>query len=304
MDSKRFARTPALVLLMAVLLAACRPGGHSEAADPGPAPADSVLLLVRSDDAGMTHAVNAANRQLVEGDLPLSISVLFVTPWWQETVELLRAHPDVSVGVHLALNSEWKNLRWGPAIGWRAAPTLVDENGFFFPSAQDVYDNDPAPVEVERELRAQIERALNTGLEVDYVDFHMGTVRSHPEFYEIARRLASEYDLLISGESGETFHYTHYRADPADKPDSLATMVRRIQSRFNVVVTHPGLANPEMLALVDMNTGQPLSDVAHHRQGELDALLSTTFRQAVERRGVRLITYRELRALVSDSSGM
>jgi len=43
-----------------------------------------------------------------------------------------------------------------------------------------------------------------------------------------------------------------------------------------------------------MNTGAPLADMSKNRQGELDALTSPRFREALAARNVRLITYREL----------
>ena len=291
-----------VLFLAAVTLTGCAPATERPAADPRPGAADPAYLLIRSDDAGMTHAVNAANRRLFESGLPVSVSIMFPTPWWQETVEILRAHPDVSVGIHLTLNSEWKNYRWGPVVGQNAAPSLVDEHGFFFPSARDLYDNDPDLGEVELELRAQIERAMATGLTIDYVDFHMGTVRNHPGFMEVARKLAAEHGLLMSGFNEEVMWDPQYRAAPRAKPDSLAAMVRRLESPFNVVITHPALNTPELAALEDMNTGQPLENMAAHRQAELDALLSPTFARALRDSGVRLITYRDLRAILATDS--
>lgn len=261
-----------------------------------------IQLLIRSDDAGMTHAVNQAKKALIETGMPVSVSIMFVTPWWQEMVEILRNHPDVSVGVHIALNSEWKNYRWGPVVGQNAARTLVDEDGFFFPSAQDLYENDPDPAEAEQEIRAQIERALRTGLEIDYVDFHMGTVRNHPALMSIATDLAAEYGLLVSGSNGEVFWDPQYRAVPDDKPDSLAVMVGGLEAGFNVLIAHPGLNTPEMAALEDMNTAHPLESMAVHRQGELDALRSATFQRALTERRVELITYRDLRAMLAADS--
>lgn len=284
-------RTGLLVILAAAALAGCGPGLDGPR---GPEAADTLYLLIRADDGGMSHAVNMADRRVFESGLPVSVSIMFPTPWWQETVELLRVHPDVSVGIHLTLNCEWKNYRWGPVIGREAAPSLVDEDGYFFPSAQDLYDNAPDLAEVEAELRAQIERAVGTGLGIDYVDFHMGTVRRHPAFMEIARSLADEYGLLMSGFHGEVMWDPQYRAAPADKPDSLAAMVARLEEPLNVLITHPGLNTPELAALEDMNTSAPLESMAMHRQGELDALLSPEFRRALEHRPVRLITYRDL----------
>lgn len=296
-------RPPGLLPVAALVLAGCAASPGQVAIDTRAEPGDSVYLLIRSDDAGMTHAVNMAKKRVIETGVPVSVSIMFVTPWWQEIVEILRGHPDVSVGIHLTLNSEWRNYRWGPVVGQNAAPSLVDEHGFFFPSARDVYDNDPDPAEVELELRAQIERAMGTGLEVDYVDLHMGTVRNHPGFREIATELAAEYGLLMSGFHEETFWDPQYRADPEHKPDTLAAMVGRLEPGINVLITHPGLNTAEMAALEDMNVAQPLESMATHRQAELDALLSPTFARALNASRVRLITYRDLAAmLVGDSA--
>jgi chitin disaccharide deacetylase len=255
---------------------------------------EQVYLLIRSDDAGMSHSVNMGLQRLIETGLPVSVSVMFPTPWYQETVDLLKRHPAVAVGIHLTLNSEWKNYRWGPVSGRTAVPTLVDADGYFFPSAEALYGNRPDVREIERELRAQIERALRSGLKIDYVDFHMGTAVRYPEFREVTERLAREFDLGMSGYFGETMTSPQYWAAPPNKADSLVAMIARLQPRFNVVVTHVGIDDAELGALLDMNTDGPLPEMSKNRQGELDALTSQRFREALEARNVRLLTYRQL----------
>jgi chitin disaccharide deacetylase len=255
---------------------------------------DPVALIIRSDDAGMSHAVNTALERLIASGLPLSVSVMFPTPWHQETVELLKRHPDVSVGIHLTLNSEWKHYRWGPVAGRSAVPTLVDADGYFFPSAADLYQNNPNLREVEVELRAQLDRARRSGLKIDYVDFHMGTVSGKPEFLAIAERLASEFGFGMSGHFGETSHDPQYWAAPSQKIDSLVAMVDRLAPGVNMLITHVGIDGPELGALLDMNTSNPLPEMSRNRQGELDALTSPKFREALKLRGVRLMTYRQL----------
>jgi chitin disaccharide deacetylase len=258
------------------------------------ASADQVYLIIRSDDAGMSHSVNTALERLIQAGLPVSVSVMFPTPWYQETVEILKRHPAVSVGIHLTLNSEWKNYRWGPVAGRSAVPTLVDAEGYFFPSSAALHQNRPDVKEVEKELRAQIERAVRSGLRIDYIDYHMGTVSSHPEFREIAENLAGEFGLGMSEYFGETRHDPQYSAPPPEKTDSLVAMIDRLQPGFNMVVTHVGIDGPELGALEDMNTSGPLPEMSKHRQGELDALTSERFRRALSDRNVQLVTYREV----------
>src|SRR6266705_3715151 len=113
---------------------------------------DPVYLLIRADDAGMSHSVNMALQRLVDTGLPVSVSVMFACPWYQETVEILKRHPGEAVGIHLTLNSEWKNYRWGPVSGREAVPTLVDPDGYFFHSAEALYQNHPNSREIEKEL--------------------------------------------------------------------------------------------------------------------------------------------------------
>jgi predicted glycoside hydrolase/deacetylase ChbG (UPF0249 family) len=259
--------------------------------------ADQTYLIIRTDDAGMSHSVNMAIEKLIATGLPVSVSVMFPTPWYQETVEILKRHPNVSVGIHLTLNSEWKNYRWGPVLGRTAVPSLVDTEGYFFASSQALYDNHPDLGEVEKELRAQIDRALRSGLKIDYVDYHMGTVVGRPDLREIAERLAKEFGLGMSHYFGETSHDPQYAAAPANKTDSLVVMINRLHPRFNLVVTHVGLDNAELGALLDMNTSGPLPEMSKNRQGELDALTSQRFRDAIKAHNVRLLTYRELIAI-------
>jgi predicted glycoside hydrolase/deacetylase ChbG (UPF0249 family) len=255
---------------------------------------DPIYLIIRADDAGMSHSVNLALQRLIDAGLPLTVSVMFACPWYRETVEILKRHPEVSVGIHLTLNSEWKNYRWGPVSGREAVPTLVDSEGYFFPSAEALHEHHPAPAEVEQELRAQIGRALRSGLKIDYVDYHMGTAVSDSQFRAITERVAHDYGLGMMGYFGETIDNPQYWAAPDKKADSLVAFVDRLQPGVTVLVAHVGLDNAELGALVDMNTAQPLPDMSKNRQGELNGLTSERFSRAIEARSIQLITYRQL----------
>ena len=55
-----------------------------------------------------------------------SVEVIVPSPWFPEAVEMLKEHPDLDVGIHLALTSEWDNVKWRPVSD---AQSIRDENG-------------------------------------------------------------------------------------------------------------------------------------------------------------------------------
>jgi predicted glycoside hydrolase/deacetylase ChbG (UPF0249 family) len=242
---------------------------------------------------GMCHSLNMAMKKIFESGLPISTSVMFACPWYQEAVEILKEYPEVSVGIHLTLNAEWKNYRWGPIVGREAVPSLVDSNGFFFPSRSTFFDNDPKTEEVEKELRAQIERAVNSGIQIDYLDYHMGTAVQTKELRKIVENLAEEYSLGISGYFNEIYSNITYSAPFGEKTDSLLANVKRLQPGINLQVVHVGLQNPEMNALVDLNTfGLPL--MSRHREEEMESILSPDLPKLLKENNIKIITYRDL----------
>ncbi len=262
-----------------------------------PVPASNqapIHVLLRCDDVGMCHAVNMASVKAANTGLPLSFSVMFACPWYQEAVEILKDHPEISVGVHLTLNAEWKHYRWGPVSGSRNVPSLVDSNGVLFPSRDLFFAHSPRTDEVETELRAQIDRAIRSGLRIDYVDYHMGTAVSTPELRGVVEKLAHEYNLGISRYFGEADAGRWYAAAPDEKFDSLLAATQRLTADTTwLMVFHIGLDTPEMQALVDLNSFG-LQNMGKHRNAELDALTSEAFLRASTARGIHLTTYREL----------
>ena len=263
-----------------------------------PAP-DAPEVLLRLDDTGMNHSLNMAMEEVIDAGIPFSTSVLFVGPWYQEAVEILKAHPEVSVGVHLALNSEWQDYRWGPVLGAGGVPSLVDSVGYFHHSVPAFLESDYDLRDVERELTAQVERALRSGLTIDYVDFHMGTAAATPEMRAVVEGIAKDHGLGISYYFGEASN--DLWGDPVDRKTSrLMEIVSDLEAdRPNLVVLHVAELTPAMDALIDTNAPQQNvagggPGVSRHRHAELRALLSPQFTRWRESGSARLITYREL----------
>ncbi|MDI6844676.1 MAG: polysaccharide deacetylase family protein [Candidatus Saccharicenans sp.] len=257
--------------------------------------AQPVELIVRGDDMGMTHSANEAFEIAFNRGILTAGGLLVPAPWFEDAARRCRENWQWSIGVHLCVNAEWKDYRWRPVLPYNLVPTLVDEEGYFFPTARDFLARDPRPEEVEKELRAQIDRALKYGLRLDYLDTHMDSLETRDEFRAVVRKLAREYRLPISGECGEDREFFNiYDVPPELKEKVLLEKLQTAKPGLYLLVVHPGLDTPEERAIVDLNP-DGLKDVYRHRSAELKAITSPGVKKVIARRNIRLLSYRDLR---------
>lgn len=261
-------------------------------------------LLIRLDDIGMNHSVNMAAKAVAETGMPVSVSIQFACPWYQEAVAVLKDHPNVCVGVHLTLTAEWKYYRWGPVLGASAVPGLVDSLGYFHTTGRIFSRGDYKIDEVEKELSAQIERALHSGIKITYIDPHMGVALSTPPLRALTEKLARKYHLAISTLSNVTYYGETYKemwGEPiATKKSAFMDYVTHHLSadRPNLMVIHAATPSPEMDAMIDENSklmrdADGHSLVSKHRQTELNMILSPDF-TSLNSKKFELTNYAEL----------
>lgn len=258
-------------------------------------------VLLRVDDIGMNHAINSALEDVCKTGIPISASVMFACPWYQEAVEILKKYPNADVGIHLTLTSEWRYYRWGPVTGATAVPSLVDSLGYFFKNEDEFLKSNFKLADVEKELTAQIERALQSGLKISYMDPHMGVAFLNPQLTALTEKLAKKYKLGLSTLGRNTYYKEDYKdmwAIPVEKKQSefLNHLNKLKADKPNLVILHIARRDPEMEVLempdfLEQQNGVPM--VGQHRQAELNMLLSSAFQTSVGKK-FRLITYREL----------
>ncbi|HET9635391.1 MAG TPA: ChbG/HpnK family deacetylase [Gemmatimonadaceae bacterium] len=277
-------------ILGGIAIAAAPLSGHAQRAD-------APEVLFRLDDIGMNHSVNMALEEVAKTGMPFSATVLFVCPWYQEAVEILKKYPNVTVGVHLALNSEWRGYRWGPVLGKGGVPSLVDSAGYFLPSTRAFLASKYDLGEVERELSAQVERALQSGLKITFIDAHMGMAWATPQLREVMERVAKKYGLGISTYFGESYYTIWGVAPTMKKSNLLEHLAKAPRDSVNLIEVHVAERTPEMEAIFDMNAaGQnaPDAGVVAHRNAELHTLLSPELAELVRSGKIRLVTYQQL----------
>jgi predicted glycoside hydrolase/deacetylase ChbG (UPF0249 family) len=200
MINRRPINTTIFVVIYFTLLAACnRPSStnaeeHMTWAERLGYPKDKKVLLLHMDDIGMCPEANAAAEQYINNKQILSASVMMPCPNAEEFIQWAKENPDADVGLHLTLTSEWKTYRWPSVTEPAKVPGLIDPDGKLWPEVPDVVTHASAE-EVEREIRAQIEKCLALGFRPTHIDTHMGTLYGSPEYVEVFFKVAQEYNI-------------------------------------------------------------------------------------------------------------
>ena len=256
-------------------------------------PEQPIKLIVRGDDMGSTHSCNLAVKQGFEEGILTCASLIVPSPWFEEAASMCLENPHWSIGVHLTLNSEWRGYRWKPILPVTEVPTLVDEDGYFYPTEEAFLEADPDLGEVEKELRAQMELALKRNIDVQYIDTHMGTARATPELHVIVKKICQDYRLPLSQEVGEE-RLSIYEVHFSKKEKALAEQLQQIGPGLWLLVIHPGLDTLEMRALVDINP-EGLPSVAANRAAVTRAITGNRIKKIIKQRNIQLVDYSEQR---------
>jgi len=157
-------------------------------------PANSKVILLHCDDAGMCEEANIAIGHYFEtGDIN-STAVMVPCPYAEDLVEWAKTQNSPDVGIHLTLTSEWKDYRWGPVSDSSLVPGLIDPEGKMWHDVPDVVTHATAE-EVETEVRAQIDKVLAMGFKPTHIDTHMGTLYGTTEYLKVFLKIANEYNL-------------------------------------------------------------------------------------------------------------
>ncbi len=138
-------------------------------------PADARLLIIHADDTGMCHSANLASIDALKKGIVTSGSIMVPCPWFMEIADYAREHPEIDLGLHLTHTSEWKSYRWRPLALSSLVPGLIDAEGYMHSHVGSVVRSSNAK-EIEAEIRAQIEFALQNGVKPTHLDSHMGTL--------------------------------------------------------------------------------------------------------------------------------
>ncbi len=272
-------------------------------------------IIINSDDFGITEGVNKAIIELADAGILTSTSAMTNMP---HCSEILSVKDKIGIGIHLTLTEG------RPVLSPKEIPSLVDENGFFFPlrvlTKKSVYRK-ISKEEVGKELTAQIAKLFALGIKPSHIDSHESFLKN-PFLVQIIKKLGLKHSIP----SVRTYNYMRFDyqrlLNPrkllisillfyqkmmwkkagfhvTDKINSLnghscnyTTAIEKLRDIFHnlpdgvlEIVVHPGYCSGD---------DTPLGDYVKEREVELQALSSNEFKRIIKNSGAELISYNDI----------
>ena len=272
--------------------------------------AEAKLLIIHADDLGVAHSENSASISGLEKSPVNSASIMVPCPWFPEIAQYARKNKSMDFGLHLTLTSEWKNYKWGPVSSKDKVPSLVNKNGYFYESVDSLVSH-ASPEEVVLELRSQVKKAYENGIDVTHLDTHMGALAATPEFlaayikvgkefklpvllnggfYDVlgsdAKELLNEKDIIVDG-----LHMAFPDNYEKGMAQYYSEVLQNLNPGLNAILIHLAYDDAEMQAVT----------IDHHnygaawRQADYDFFTSETCKKLLKKHNIVLVTWRELR---------
>ena len=301
-------RKPAAAIALLLIAAASTRAQTKTVAERLGYPADAKLLIVHADDLAVAHSVDAASFDALGKNAVTSASVMVPCPWLAEVAAYAKDHPDVDLGLHLTLTSEWKTYRWVPVESTDKVPSLRDPAGYLWselvPAARNI-----KPEEAEREIRAQIEHAVAAGIHPTHLDTHMGTLFATPELFAVFVKVAHEYNLpfLAPRLPGQLLSLLSEKdvvldavviANPAVHPgdwrDFYVNAINNLKPGLTELIVHLGHDDAELQAVM---VDHPDYGAAW-RQRDYELVTSPEFKRVLQENKVILVKWKDLKKLL------
>lgn len=280
-------------------------------------PKDSKLLIIHADDMGLSHSVNTACIKAFETKGITSGSIMVPCPWAMEIMAYAKEHPGLDVGIHLTLTAEWNLYKWGGVNASDQITSLLDRNNNFYPSVEEL-GKAAKIAEAEKEMKAQIDKVIASGIQPTHIDTHMGSVLATPELVKAYLNLSDTYRLPvlfpreylswfppeIAKELGskifllDNLFMLDEKSETPKWIDAYKKGLETLKPGLNQMIVHLSVDNEEMQAI---SKGHDAYGSAW-RQHDLDLVTSREFKDLLKANNVVLIGWKQIRDLMNTTS--
>jgi len=247
-------------------------------------------LIVNAADGGLLHAINLGIERCYKEGTLTTATVIVPGPWFHHFAKMARDNPGLTVGIHLAVAGGLYPHPVRPVSPWSEVKSLVDHQGFMFDNVKDFQAHKPTFEHIKKELTAQIELAYTEGIDVAFIDNHMGNTE---DIRRALKELGEEFGLPIKGKHGEIDVMDIYMTPPDEAPTKMAQLIAENVKGPGVYLSrhHPAWNTPEIQAVVAGNMPYAGTAFAEYRQGEAAAILSDEVKEVIKKKDIQLIGF-------------
>lgn len=270
------------------------------------------VVVINADDIALCSATLPAFFNLIDAGLVSSGSVMVPCAGFSEFADLYRHNLSADVGIHLTLTSEAKSYRWGPVSICDPASGLIDGDGYFHRDQSLWKDIDSEAFVME--MRAQVERARNAGIDLTHIDTHQFSALNprlinhyvalgfehqipvlmvrHPHVVKLlSEKVINEWE-----EQGLPI-FDHFAELPLNQPEKgragqAKKMFDNLLPGLTCILIHPAQDTPELRAMTD-NWPQRVADY--------ETFMSTDIGDYMRESGIKFIKWQALREVMQAS---
>lgn len=241
-------------------------------------------IVFRADDAGSSEGANLAIFKTVTDGVVRNVGIMAPGPALDHAAELLRDLDGINLGLHVTLNAEWDEVKWGPVLPVSEVPTLVEQNGSFTATPKVLHDRGFSVDQAMAEIEAQLMKIRNLGLRVDYLDEHMGVgwIGLTGRLEELCNREGLVYSAKVPFLQGSS----------TQDLGSLLEGIGGAPAGPHVVVGHPASDVDPIMRRFTFGGLQP-GEILRERAQDRRVLTDPRLVEAVRNGAIRSVTYRE-----------
>jgi hopanoid biosynthesis associated protein HpnK len=290
----------------------------------------SKRLIVTADDFGLTEGVNKGIVLAHREGIVTGASLMVNGAAFDSAVDMLRLNPDLDIGLHLNLTQGF------PTSMPAAVPSLANSSGFLYHDPFDLllasFRAGVRSEDLEREIRAQLEKAFQAGLRITHIDGHKH-VHLIPRVLRTILKVMPSYGIgalrgiiertprigsfLVRNKSAWPWILKQYLLG---KSASIVWILsrRRISGpefvfpRYFYGITQTGFLDRNAIADILGDLRNTVSELMCHpgyldnelkntptrlrmqRERELELLTGSEVRKLVEQKGIKLVSYQDL----------
>jgi len=240
-------------------------------------------LIINGDDFGVTEGVTKGTIDSHADGVLTSTTLLVNMPFTEFALEEAKKYPDLGVGIHLAATIG------RPLVA--GAKSFTDAEGNFLKlSDYPRYDVDINLEELYTEWKAQMEHFIRLAQKLPtHIDSHHH-VHCLPQHHSVVIQLAKEYDLPVreSEKILDTYEHAIFMADFYGDDLTVSAITDMLAKDVEImeIMCHP--------AYLDQRTYE-ISSYHLPRMKEMEILRSKELREFIDKNGIELITFADLK---------